>query len=47
MAGRNFAKSVFNEDPQFCEERNKNAKKADYKSAGKNIAKLWGTDLPK
>ncbi len=47
MAGRNFAKSVFNEDPQFCEERNKNAKKADYKSAGKNIAKLWSKDLPK
>ena len=47
MAGRNFAESVFNEDPQFCEERNKIAKKADYESTGKNIAKLWGKDVPK
>lgn len=47
MAGRDLAKSLFNENPQFCEERNKNAQKADYKSASVNIAKLWRKDLPK
>lgn len=40
MAGRELAKSLFNEDPIFCKYRNENAKKADYILATKNIAQL-------
>jgi len=41
MAGRELAKSIFNEDPIFCSFRNENAKKTDYNLAAKNIAQLW------
>lgn len=41
MAGRELAKSLFNEDPVFCTLRNENAKKTDYDVASKNIAQLW------
>lgn len=47
MAGRDFAKSVFNEDLMFCEQRNENAKTTNYKTASQNIAKLWSKNLPK
>ncbi|REG98623.1 FAD-dependent monooxygenase [Flavobacterium aquicola] len=41
MAGRELAKSLFNDDPIFCNYRNENAKKTDYNLATKNIAQLW------
>ncbi|WP_348823451.1 FAD-dependent monooxygenase [Flavobacterium aestuarii] len=41
IAGRELAKSLFNEDPVFCNYRNENAKKTDYNLAAKNIAQLW------
>ncbi|WP_243754658.1 hypothetical protein [Flavobacterium jejuense] len=47
MSGRDFAKSLFNEDLTFCEQRNENAKITDYKTASQNIAKLWSKNLPK
>ena len=47
MTGRDFAKSLFNEDLTFCEQRNENAKKTNYKTASQNIAKLWSKNLPK
>ncbi len=47
MAGRDLAKSLFNEDAIYCEERNENAKKIDYGITSKNIAKLWSKNLPK
>jgi 2-polyprenyl-6-methoxyphenol hydroxylase-like FAD-dependent oxidoreductase len=47
MAGRDFAKSVFNKDLMFCEQRNENAKTTNYKTASQNIAKLWSKNLPK
>lgn len=47
MAGRDLAKSLFNEEPAFCNQRNENAKKVDYNIASENIAKLWAKNLPK
>lgn len=47
MAGRDLAKSLFNENKKYCEQRNENAKKTDYKIASQNIAKLWSNNLPK
>ena len=47
MAGRYFAESLFNEGEIFCEQRNNNAKKTNYKTASQNIAKLWSKNLPK
>ncbi|WP_281636121.1 FAD-dependent monooxygenase [Flavobacterium marginilacus] len=41
IAGRELAKSLFNEDPVFCNYRNENAKKTDYNLAAQNIAQLW------
>ncbi|WBX71175.1 FAD-dependent monooxygenase [Tenacibaculum retecalamus] len=47
MAGRDLAKSLFNEDEEYCEQRNENAKETDYEIASQNIAKLWSKNLPK
>ena len=47
MAGRELAKSLFNENAMYCEQRNENAKKTDYEIASENIAKLWSKNLPK
>lgn len=47
MAGRDLAKSLFNEDEKYCEQRNENAKKTDYGIASQNIANLWSKNLPK
>lgn len=47
MAGRDLAKSLFNEDEKYCEQRNENAKKTDYGFASQNIANLWSKNLPK
>ncbi len=47
MAGRDLAKSLFNEDEMYCEQRNENAKNTDYEIASQNIAKLWSKNLPK
>ncbi len=46
MAGRDFAKSLFNTDEQFCIERNKRAMKVDYKKSSIGIAELWSKNLP-
>jgi len=46
MAGRDFAKSLFNEDLIFCQQRNENAKKIDYKKASQGIAEFWSEHLP-
>ncbi|MCJ8290409.1 MAG: FAD-dependent monooxygenase [Flavobacteriales bacterium] len=46
MAARDLAKSLFNEDPKFCEQRNENARNTHYKTASQNIAKLWSKNLP-
>ena len=47
MAGRDLAKSLFNENEMYCEQRNENAKKTNYRIASENIAKLWSKNLPK
>ena len=47
MAGRELAKSLFNENPMFCKQRNENSKKTDYMIVSQNIAKLWSKNLPK
>ena len=47
MAGRDLAKSLFNEDAMYCDQRNENAKETDYEIASQNIAKLWSKNLPK
>ena len=47
MAGRDLAKSLFNENSMFCKQRNESAKKTDYSITGQNIAKLWSENLPK
>lgn len=47
IAARDFAKSIFNEDSMFCEQRNANARITNYKTASQNIAKLWSKNLPK
>ncbi len=46
MAARDLAKSLFNEDPLYCDVRNKKAQKTDYTAASMGIAKLWSKDLP-
>ncbi|MEL6560237.1 MAG: FAD-dependent monooxygenase [Bacteroidota bacterium] len=45
MAGRELARSLFNEDEMYCEERNEKAKTTDYESASQNIAMLWSRNL--
>jgi len=44
MAGRDFAKSLFNTNKAYYEQRNLNAQKTDYSIASQNIGKLWSTN---
>ncbi len=46
MAGRNFAKSLFNTDREFCEQRNKKALHINYQNSSIGIAELWSKGLP-
>jgi len=46
MAGREFAKSLFNTDKEFCLQRNKEAKNTNYKNSSIGIAELWSKHLP-
>ena len=46
MAGRNLAKSLFNEDVLYSKERNEKAKNTDYNLASQSIAELWSKNLP-
>lgn len=47
MVGRELAKSLFNEDISYCEQRNKKAKTTNYNISSRNIAELWSKNLPK
>jgi len=47
MAGRDFAKSLFNTNKEFCEQRNKKAQNTNYQNSSIGIAELWSKDLPK
>ena len=46
MAGRAFANSLFNEDLQYCKQRNEQAKSTDYYQVSHNMANLWSKNLP-
>lgn len=41
MTGRRLAQSIFNEDLEYCEQRNLQAKSTDYKESAERIAELW------
>lgn len=41
MTGRRLAQSIFNEDLEYCEQRNLQAKITDYKESAERIAELW------
>jgi FAD-dependent urate hydroxylase len=45
LAGRDFAKSLFNTDNDYCLERNRKAKLTDYIKAAYGMAELWSRDL--
>ncbi|MDO5971393.1 FAD-dependent monooxygenase [Flavivirga aquimarina] len=47
MSGRELAKSLFNEDVLYCEQRNEIAKNTDYNIASQKIAEFWAKNLPK
>ena len=46
MAGRDYAKSLFNTDKEFCKQRNKKAQNTNYQNSSIRIAELWSKDLP-
>ncbi len=46
MAGRELGHSLFNPDPEWCQQRNENAMHADNRITSQNIAQLWSKDLP-
>jgi FAD-dependent urate hydroxylase len=45
LAGRAFAKSLFNPDKKYCLERNRKAKSLDYKTATAGMTQLWSKKL--
>jgi len=45
-AARNFARSLFNQDKIFCQQRNEQSKQADFAIAVQGMAKAWGQGLP-
>ena len=47
LSGRDFAKSLFNTDNDYCLERNRKAKLADYKNATNGMTELWSRGLNK
>ncbi|NOU50301.1 NAD(P)-binding protein [Pseudoalteromonas sp. JBTF-M23] len=46
MLGRQLAQSIFNIDPQFCEQRNENAKSADLSQLISGMANGFSSGLP-
>ena len=46
MAARDYAKSLFNTNKEFCEQRNQKAQNTDYQKSSIGIAELWSKDLP-
>ena len=46
MGGRQLASSIFNEDAEFCKQRNLASKNTDYHKAVIGMAKGWSSDLP-
>ncbi len=46
MAGRDFAKSLFNTDKEFCEQRNIQAQNTNYQNSSVGIAELWSKNIP-
>lgn len=45
LSGRDFAKSLFSTDTDYCLERNRKAKLTDYKNATNGMAELWSRGL--
>jgi FAD-dependent urate hydroxylase len=45
LSGRDFAKSLFNTDNDYCLERNRKAKLTDYKNATDRMTELWSRGL--
>ncbi|MEW5853366.1 MAG: NAD(P)/FAD-dependent oxidoreductase [Myxococcota bacterium] len=46
QAARQLARSLFNEDPHACEQRNAAARAADHRNTVKTLAASWGEGLP-
>ena len=46
MAGRQLASTIFNDDPEFCSERDKQSKKTNFKGLVKGMANMWSNGLP-
>ncbi|MGY8872750.1 MAG: FAD-dependent monooxygenase [Pseudomonadales bacterium] len=46
MGGRQLASSIFNENAEFCQQRNLASKNTDYKAAVVGMAKGWASGLP-
>ncbi len=45
LSGRDFAKSLFSTDIDYCLERNRSAKFTDYQKTTNNMIALWSRDL--
>ncbi|NRB41220.1 MAG: FAD-dependent monooxygenase [Pseudomonadales bacterium] len=46
LGGRQLAASIFNQDAEFCRQRNLAAKNTDYKKSVLGMAKGWASGLP-
>jgi len=46
MGGRHLASSIFNQDSEFCKQRNIASKNTNYKNAVIGMAKGWSSGLP-
>ncbi|NQY65110.1 MAG: FAD-dependent monooxygenase [Alteromonadaceae bacterium] len=46
MGGRQLAKSIFNNDPIYCQQRNLASINTDFQSAVMGMAKGWANGLP-
>lgn len=46
LAARQFAASLFNSDPHYCETRNANSKNNDFAAIAAAMSKAWGQHLP-
>jgi len=46
MGGRQLASSIFNQDAEFCKQRNLASKNTNYQNAVEGMAKGWSSGLP-
>jgi len=46
MGGRQLASSIFNQDPEFCKQRNIDSKNTNYENVVASMAKGWASGLP-